>query len=945
MSTTFLVRGAFGALSLAMLSLTGPAAFGGDLPTDPRVVTGTLENGLTYYIMPHDNPPKRASVWMHVSSGSLNETERQRGIAHYLEHMAFNGSKNFPPGTVVKYFETLGLTFGRHQNAFTSFEQTCYQLALPDNSVEKLRQAFLFMADVNGRLLLEPKEIESERQIILEEKTARKSGRQRVMEYMFTRMAPGSIYGDRLPIGTEETIKGVQREDFAAYYDAFYAPGNSAVIVVGDVDAKAVAQEIIGSFGDLPAKPHAKDQDAGVRPYEKSFAVVASDPELTRATVGMMKVSLPRPPVTTQAQLREEFVQAMAMSAFNRSIQEKVSDGAVSFLGGIAFASPMSNAMWSAQAQASGEPARWREMLADLATCVQRTRLHGFDAAAIEEARRDLLASAEQQAQQEPTLPARAHLTRINNALAAGEPIRSAAQRLESARSLLPSVSPEECSAWFATEFEPAKVMFFAQLPATGDLPGEADLLAAGEKAFAVTPEKEVLAKRAETMMEKLPAPGAVSEQAEHAASAVWSAWLSNGVRVHHKFNDQRKNEATVSITLIGAPLLETAQNRGVTSAAMVAWGQPATGSLTSNDIRSLMTGKKVNVGGNAGPAGVSLMVSGTPDELETGMQLAHLLLTDPKIEEAAFGRWKTAQVQSLLGMEKNPSQLFSKLMAKAVYPAGEVRTQPLTKAQVDALTLEASQAWLTNLVATSPIEVAVVGDVSREKAIELVVRYVGSLPTRARVSKEYLAEKRALVREKGPKVVAETIATKTDMANVMVGFYGPDLTNVADARAMQLAARVISSRMVQEIREKAQLVYSIAAASTPGQVYPGFGLFRSSAPTQPGKADALVAKITEMFDAFAAEGPTEDELKVAKGQIANTLDEAMKEPSFWMGEIASMTFNDNDLDRVLATPAAFEAISASDVKAAFVKYHVKENALQVVLRPAPAAEGSPASK
>ncbi len=944
MSTTFLVRGAFGALSLAMLSLTGPAAFGGDLPTDPRVVTGTLENGLTYYIMPHDNPPKRASVWMHVSSGSLNETERQRGIAHYLEHMAFNGSKNFPPGTVVKYFESLGLTFGRHQNAFTSFEQTCYQLALPDNGVDKLRQAFLFMADVNGRLLLEPKEIESERQIILEEKTSRKSGRQRVMEYMYTRMAPGSIYGDRMPIGTEETIKGVQREDFAAYYNAFYAPGNSSVIVVGDIDPKAVQQEIVGSFGDLPAKPHAKDQDAGLKAYDKSFAVVASDPELTRATVGMMKVSPPRPPVTTQAQLREEYMQTLAMSAFNRSVQEKVSDNAVSFLGAIAFASPMSNAMWSAQAQASGEPARWREMLSDLAVCVQRARLHGFDANAIEEARRDLLASAEQQAQQEPTLPARAHLMRINNALASGEPIRSAAQRLESARSLLPSILAEECSAWFAKEFEPAKVMFFAQLPATGALPSEDDMLAAGEKAFDVKPAKEAAVKRAEKLMEKAPTPGAVSEQAEHAASAVWSAWLSNGVRVHHKFNDQRKNEVMVAISLIGAPLLETAENRGITQAAMVAWGQQATGTLSSNDIRSLMTGKKVNVGGSAGPAAARLTVSGTPDELETGMQLAHLLLTDPKIEESAFARWKTSQVQSLEAMEKNPSQMFSKLMAKAVYPAGEVRTQPLTLAQIDALTLPASQAWLANLVKTSPIEVAVVGDIARDKAVELVARYLGSLPTRARISKEHLADRRVLTREKGPKALSETIATKTDMANVMVGFYGPDETNLADARAMEMAARVISSRMVQEIREKAQLVYSIAAASTPGTVYPGFGLFRSGAPTQPAKADALVAKITEMFDAFAAEGPSEEELKIAKGQIANTLDETMKDPSFWMGEIATMTFDGNDLDQMLAMPAAMQALTASQVKETFAKYHAKENTVQVVLRPAPAA-AAPAAK
>ena len=172
------------------------------LSTDPRVVTGELPCGLRYYVMNHDNPPKRAAVWMHIDTGSLNETERQRGIAHYLEHMAFNGSKNFPPGTVVKYFESLGLQFGRDQNASTSFDQTNYQLFLPDNSMEKLRQALLFMSDVNSRLILDPKEIDSERQIILEEKTSRKSGRQRIQDYMNTRLAPGSLFAVRSPIGT-----------------------------------------------------------------------------------------------------------------------------------------------------------------------------------------------------------------------------------------------------------------------------------------------------------------------------------------------------------------------------------------------------------------------------------------------------------------------------------------------------------------------------------------------------------------------------------------------------------------------------------------------------------------------------------------------------------------------------------------------------------------------
>ena len=586
--------------AVALVAFAGfSVAMAQSLPADPRVVSGELPNGLAYYVMQHDNPPKRSAVWMHVDTGSLNETDKQRGIAHYLEHMAFNGSKNFPPGSLVKYFESLGLRFGGDLNASTSFDQTNYQLFLPDNSIEKLRQSLLFMSDVNGRLLLEPKEIEAERQIILEEKTARQSGRQRIQDYINTRMAPGSIFGERSPIGTVETIKGVMQEDFKDYYAKYYTPSNSAVIVVADMDPKVVVAEITSAFSDMTErKPKPQDQEVGITPYGKSFAVVATDSELTRATVGFSKIGPPLPPVRTEAQLREEYVRSLASEAFNRHLQDKTIEGKVSFQGGLAYASGLANTMWQTHAQASGEPTKWKQMLMDLATEVQRSRAFGFTQKDIDDARKELLSRAEQQAQTEPTLPARAFIMRINGAIADGEPVRSAAQRLESAKKILPGITAKECSEWFTKEFDPANVMFFVQLPSNAEVPTEAQLLELGEAALKVKPAADAQAMHATRLMDKLPTAGAVTEQDEHKASGVWSAWLSNGVRVHHKFSDYRKNDVSVSISLIGGELLETPENRGITAAATQAWSQQATSKLSATDIRSLMADKKVRVGG-----------------------------------------------------------------------------------------------------------------------------------------------------------------------------------------------------------------------------------------------------------------------------------------------------------------------------------------------------------
>jgi zinc protease len=193
------------------------------LPTDPALTTGTVSNGLAYVIRPHKNPEGRVSVWLHVASGSLNETESTRGLAHYLEHMAFNGSANFPPGSVVPFFQSLGLSFGRDQNAFTSLDQTVYQLALPDTKPETLDKSMLFLSDVATRLTLPTKEVDGERQIVLEERRARAGVQQRISDYIYERLAPESTLGRRLPIGTEATIQSVNRQDFVDYYTRWYA--------------------------------------------------------------------------------------------------------------------------------------------------------------------------------------------------------------------------------------------------------------------------------------------------------------------------------------------------------------------------------------------------------------------------------------------------------------------------------------------------------------------------------------------------------------------------------------------------------------------------------------------------------------------------------------------------------------------------------------------------
>ncbi len=933
---------------IAALALSGGSmAFGQPLPTDPRLVTGELDNGLKYIIMPNKLPEGRLELYVHMHTGSLNETDRQRGIAHYLEHMAFNGSDHFPPGSLVPAFQSKGLQFGRDQNAFTNMQETSFQLSFPDNSKDLTDKGLTFFSDVVGRLSLLPKEIDAERQIIQEERRRGLSGQQRTSFYVLEHLIPGSIYGQRITIGTEATINGVNQADFKDYYGKWYGASNATVIVVGDIKPEEFAATIKDKFGDLPKKPKPKPQELGIRAQDKPYAIVASDPEITSARVEITRVEPARGEPTTVPQMRVQLIEAMAERCFNTRMGDKVSRGGTSFLNLNASMGEDSNVLRTTGLSISCEPSKWQQALADGATELQRVRKFGFFPHELERAKTGMISAAERAVTAEETVQSKALIGRLNRDVGSGSVTMSPQQDLEVLHQLLPSITVDEVSAYFAKEMELKNAAFVVVLPSNADIPTEPKLLELGLTALKADPAAEAEAKHAEKLIDQLPKPGTVAEFSMHEPTGVWNGWLSNGVRVHHKFMDRDKDEVSISINLAGGELLETADNRGITTAANLPLGVHATSKLTSADIRELMVGKKVRVGGGGGFGGrggrgggggvgdgLHLSVNGSNADLETGMQLAYLLLTDAKIEDASFAQWKTRTVQGIEGSMKNPSAFAGRLAAATIFPTSDARLQPLTVEQVQKVTQSDAQAWLNKLLRTSPIEVTVIGDIQRDKAIELVTKYLGSLPPRDRISSNSFMPLRTVERPKGARTAEKTMHTDTPQASVLCGFYGADEKDLADVRALNMACRVLSTRMIKEVREDAQLVYSIGASSSPATTYPGFGMVQAGATTEPEKVPALIAKLHEMFVTFAKDGCTAEELDMAKLQFAKTYEEQVKEPGYWRGRLDQIEFRGMSLDDINNTPDAYQALTADQVKAAFAKYWAPERSITISIRP-----------
>lgn len=920
------------------------------LPQDPRLVSGVLENGARYMVVRIAAPadpqvplvqqpqPGPGMVWLHVRAGSVQETDAQRGLAHFLEHLAFDGSEHFKPDAVAPFLATLGMNSGPDMNAHTGFEETVYRLTLKEGTPETLARALSFLADIPAGLSLLPDQIEKERALVLGEKQKGLGVRQRVQDIMWQQIAPGSAFSGRLPTGTEETITSITQHDIKDYYSKWYVPAAMTIMVVADIEPQAALEQIKKSLGALEKRPLPTLPDLSIKPQAAPRAIVATDPELKDTQVYIMRVDPSRGPTTTEDRFRDKVLDSLAVGAFNRRLESKVASGAVKFSRGQTFTFDAMSTMQLSGMLGISDAGAWRETLGSMGVELQRALLHGFHPGEIEDTKKQIVRQTEEAHKNEASMQAKDIMGQLNSAVGSGDAFLSIQQQLDLLNKVAPKIEPAQVSERFKALFGSSGMTFIVAAPAGPGLPPEADLLRAGAESLAVKPAPEGETARPTALLAEKPAPGKVAQEETHSATSVWSGWLSNGVRIHHKMMDAPKDQVTVGISLAGGVLAETGANRGITELATVAWQRPATSKMSSADVRELLQGKKVGIDGGPGTDNVLLTVNAVPADLEAGMQLAYLLLTDPLIEAPGVEQWKKKQADLIAERKAKPEGVFGDAMIETMFPKDEPRVRPLEKEDIARLDREMAQAWLKGLIAASPIEVSVVGDISRDKAVELVSTYIGSLPARERISDKTFAPQRTVKRPVGPLKAERRTGAETPQAFVMSGFYGTDARNTLDTRLLGVAAQVLTARMTTSLRDQEHLVFGIRAISQPAEELPGFGLFATFAPCDPAKADLLADKIEQAYKELAASGPTDAEMDTARKEVIADVQEQVKDPRSWSALLSLMTYRARNLD-ILADPAAaYNALTAAQVKECFERYFKDEGKMRVLVKPEAAA-------
>ncbi|MBC7773750.1 MAG: insulinase family protein [Pyrinomonadaceae bacterium] len=904
------------------------------LTPDSRFVTGQLENGLRYVVIKNSAPPDRGLVWLHVNTGSLNETARQRGVARAIQHLTFAGTKNFPALTMGPFLQAMGNQPSPDMLSHSTFEETVFKLSIKQATPELLDRALSFLADVPADLNLLDADIERERGLLLEQKKTELKVEQRVQDYIWQHLAPGSIFGERLPTLSEDAINGLNKQDIGEYYSTWYVPSNMTVMVAADMDPAVVVERIKAKFAGAKKVERPRSQDTGVKAYDKSFSIVVADPELKQDQLYFFRIEPPHPPTKTEAELRVKLIEALAIASFNRTLGEKVSSGKVSFTTGSAFGIDLANAATLVGFNASCEPKDWKKVIAAMGTELQRTRLHGLAEADIENAKKQFALSAEQGVKAEPTRVTGSIMGGIAAAVNNGDVILSAQQTADLLAKLMPTITKKELDERFKAMFDPAAIAVVMATP-TGDfVPKEDELLKAGLDALNVTPEADAQAARPTALMTTLPTPGKVVTDVEHAATKVQTWTLDNGATVHYLNNTTKKDFVNITIGVAGGIMQETAENRGITEVASLAWNRPATSKLSSTTIRELLAGKELEVGGGPGVDNLMFGVNGKAATIESGLQVAYLAMTDPFIEPPALDQWRKSNLTEAENRDKDPKAIFNEAVFGVMFPPNEVRLRPLSKAELDKLTIESASKWLKNLIETGPIEVSIVGDVSKEEAVRLATTYVGSLPKRASISDTTLDNLRGIKRPTGPVNLEKEVPTLSQASYLMIAFFAPDDVNAKDRRALFMARTMLEPRLTRVLKDQEQLVYGLQIRYDSGQEFPGFGLFRVVAPVVPEKVDAAVRIINETFTSFGEVGPTTEELEGARAQALKALDEAQLDPNYWTGELSLLSFRGKSLDDIAGERAAYVAISAADIKEAFAKYNKDENRLRVTLTP-----------
>ncbi|HVZ63486.1 MAG TPA: insulinase family protein [Lacunisphaera sp.] len=915
-----------------------------DLPPDPAIHWGRLENGLRYAIVHNQEPKGRVSARLAIRVGSLYESDDQRGLAHFLEHMAFNGSRHFPSDSVVEFFQRLGMGFGGDTNAATNFDRTIYQLELPDTKPETLRESLTFFADVAGGLLLDDKEIDQERGVILSEKRARDSVGLRTFLAELEFLVPDTRLPVRIPIGDENVIKTARHDRFAAFYDAWYRPERMFLVIVGDInptDVEPVVRELFSPLADrAPALP--EPRLGTVTAPTTTTATLHAEPEAGSTNVALETV-VPYAFEPDTVALRVKYLpRTLALRMLNRRLSILAKKEGAPFLSGIVGVTEQFDFFRNASIELNCRPEQWSAALAVADEELRRALEYGFQPAELAEAVAEMKNNLEEAVRTAATRRSAGVADEITGDLLDRSVTTHPTANLAVYSPALAKITPADCAEALRAAWNeaPGRLIFVS---GNLKLPHAAAAIAGAFKASEAVPvTAPPETKEAEFAYTNFGAPGQVAKRTEIADLGATLIQFKNGVRLNLKATDFEAGRIRVSVRFGAGTLSMPLDQPGLSLLANSAFTTGGLGKHSVDDLQRILAGKTLGLSFGAEDDAFVFGGSTNRTDLLLQLQLFCAYLTDPGYRPEALRQVRKGAEQLYTRLEHTPDGPLQ-LEVAHLLASGDPRFGLPPKDVMLSRNLDELKAWLTPELARGPIEIAIVGDLEPDAAIAAVAQTFGALPRRV--------EKPAFTAERKVKAPARPLekeySVPTEIPKAIVRLYWPatDSLDVKLSRRLRLLMEVLADRLRVKIREEMGGTYSPGTASDLSDTYPGYGWLIADATVAPAEARTIADAIKAVATAIRQGGVTDEELVRAKQPVLTALRESSRTNAYWLNTVlASAQEFPQHLDWSRTRYSDNEGVTAAELDQLAKEYLDPARASEFIVRPAEKPAEAPAA-
>ncbi len=904
-----------------------------DVPVDPRIRFGHLENGMRWAWAANQEPKERLYVRMHVNAGSLHETDDERGMAHFLEHMAFNGSESFPPGTLIEWFQERGMSFGPDTNATTGFGETIYMLDLPNADAGSLREGLKVMRDYASGLLLAKEEVDRERGVIDGEERERDTVGYRVGVRQMEIMLAGTRYPERLAIGDKESRDAFTPQALRAFYRRWYRPDNVTLILVGDLgelDPVPLVEEAFGEW-TAPDEPLPPEPDEG-EPEAYSFAFFLPEEEIPTAQIKIARLVPWEEKAYTKATMVEDLPLEYARRIVRLRMLELTKEEDCPFLGARPTSGEFLRAFDGEELIVICEPELWREALGAAEKELRRALLYGFQEAELEELRADALRALDEAVEREPTQHSRSLVSAILNAAEHRRVPADAATRRAIRGPAIEALTVEAChealvEAWGEGELT---------VHGTGNLdlgPDTAqELRAAWEASAAVEIEKgEEIVEQAFAYASDPETKGEVAAREHVADLDVHLLRFANGVTLNVKSTDFKEKQVLVSLYLGEGRLTAEVEKAALVFVADRIFTAGGLRAHDTEEIRRLTAGRQVGVRFGVATDAFALSGATTAEDLLLECELVCAFLTDPGWRDEGLVQLRRLLPQMFESFEHQHQGPYLMEYLPTLY-SNDPRVGIPERADLEAVEMDAVREWLTPHLGDAPIEVTIVGDVDVEAAVAAAAATFGTLPER-RGLRRY--EERRVMPESLTGVRQEhSVDTADSKSLVMLTWPTTDGLDPDVRHGLSFLSSVLSDRLRKEVRENLGASYSPVAMSEVSTTYPGNGVIIAQAMAEPADAEKMVDACLAVVDGVATGGVEAKEVERLVEPVLAGVRDALRTNRFWLQVLGEAHRRPGSLEEIRSLQPFYESMTAEFLTDLAARYLKADRASVLVVNP-----------